>query len=186
MSHVKVGHRPEVRSNKHNKSRFWPYSTVMIHSITLILDIGIVYIFFDQNFLPTKNFFDLKLFFDQKFLRPIFRPKFFSTKNVFGQKCFNQFFDQKFFFRPNFVFTKIVFWTKIVYRPKHFCDKFFDQHVRNLDFFYIQSVQNLHQGANLRSLVIFLFLCKISRRWEVVESSFKYHSKRNRPRILGN
>ena len=115
----------------------------MIHSITLILDIGIVYIFFDQNFLPTKNFFDLKLFFDQKFLRPIFRPKFFSTKNVFGQKCFNQFFDQNFFFSTKFCFYQNCFLNKNCLSTKTFLRQIFRPTCSQFRFFFIYKASRI-------------------------------------------
>ena len=46
-SFVKVGHGPEVRSNKPENSLFLVYSDVMIQPITLILDISIVHMLTD-------------------------------------------------------------------------------------------------------------------------------------------
>ena len=46
-SFVKVGHGPEVKSNKHEKSRFLLYSDIMIHPITSILDTGVVHVLTD-------------------------------------------------------------------------------------------------------------------------------------------
>ena len=46
-SFVKAGHGPEVKSDKHAKSRFLLYSDVMIHPITSVLDTGVVHVLTD-------------------------------------------------------------------------------------------------------------------------------------------